>query len=49
MKVEDAFAAGADAVFDVRFFDVHVEGIEQQAEVVSADAIDKFQSLRDCC
>ena len=29
------------------FFDIHVEGIEQQPEIIRADAFDKFQPLRD--
>ena len=48
MKMKDALAAISNAAFDSGFFDIHVEGIEQQPEIVSADTINKFQSLRDC-
>ncbi len=43
--MENALPAPADAVLDDRFFDVHVKGIEQQPEVVHADAFYEFQSL----
>ena len=38
-----------DALFDVRLFDVHVEGVQQQAKVIRADAFDEFQPLGAVC
>lgn len=47
MEVEDALAAGTHAGFDIRFFDVHVEGVKQHAEVVRADTLDaRIDDLR---
>ena len=45
VEVEDARTARADAVFDIRLFDVHVEGVQQQAEVIRADPLDQLQPL----
>ena len=38
-----------DARLDMRLFDVHVKGVEQQAEVVCPDLFDQIQSLGQCC
>src|SRR5512135_2116928 len=41
VEVEDAVARGADAGLNTRFLDIHVEGIEQQAEIRGADPPDE--------
>ena len=47
--MEDPLTAVLDTFFDAGFFDVHVVGIQQQAEVIRANPLDEVQSLGNSC
>jgi len=46
MKVEDAIPRLPDAVRDGGLFDIHVEGVQQQAKVGRAYVLKQCQALR---
>ena len=45
VEVEDPLTAGTNAVLDGGFLDIHVEGIEQQAEILCPYVLDEVQAL----
>ncbi len=47
MEVKDPLPAFLDARLHAWFFDIHVEGVKQQSEVLHAEALDQVQPLGD--
>ena len=46
MEVEDPLTAGADALENIRFFDIHVESIQQQPKIIRTDAFNQGHPFR---